>query len=149
MAEQRMKVRDKKVQKMTKDGLVEENLTDKSSVRVSNRVSDVQMGIKQGEKAENLVDKSPRQSKRSGKNIRPSVQKSRDAPELMRTENQSEDFGQNRKQQNRKRIRAVNRIKICGKIRSQPVRETERKTCGSFRKQRRQPEKSDRWQQKA
>ena len=37
MAEQRMKVRDKKVQKMTKDGLVEENLTDKSSVRVSNR----------------------------------------------------------------------------------------------------------------
>lgn len=67
MAEQRMKVRDKKVQKMTKDGLVEENLTDKSSVRVSNRVSDVQMGIKQGEKAENLVDKSPRQSKRSGK----------------------------------------------------------------------------------
>ena len=54
MAEQRMKVRDKKVQKMTKDGLVEENLTDKSSVRVSNRASDVQMGIKQGEKEENL-----------------------------------------------------------------------------------------------
>nr|WP_243007093.1 hypothetical protein [Dorea sp. AM58-8] len=106
MAEQRMKVRDKKVQKMTKDGLVEENLTDKSSVRVSNRASDVQMGIKQGEKEENLVDKSPRQSERSGKNIRPSVQKSRDAPELMRTEKQSEDFGQNRKQQNRKRIRA-------------------------------------------
>ena len=49
MAEQRMKVRDKKVQKMTKDGLVEENLTDKSSVRVSNRASDVQMGRKQGE----------------------------------------------------------------------------------------------------
>ena len=106
MAEQRMKVRDKKVQKMTKDGLVEENLTDKSSVRVSNRASDVQMGRKQGEKEENLVDKSPRQSERSGKNIRPSVQKSRDAPELIRTEKQSEDFGQNRKQQNRKRIRA-------------------------------------------
>ena len=53
MAEQRMKVRDKKVQKMTKDGLVEENLTDKSSVRVSNRVGDVQMGRKQGEKEEN------------------------------------------------------------------------------------------------
>ena len=50
MAEQRMKVRDKKVQKMTKDGLVEENLTDKSSVRVSNRASDVQMARKQGEK---------------------------------------------------------------------------------------------------
>ncbi len=106
MAEQRMKVRDKKVQKMTKDGLVEENLTDKSSVRVSNRVGDVQMGGKQGEKELSLVDKSPRQSERSGKNIRPSVQKSRDAPELIRTEKQSEDFGQNRKQQNRKRIRA-------------------------------------------
>ena len=106
MAEQRMKVRDKKVQKMTKDGLVEENLTDKSSVRVSNRVGDVQMGRKQGEKEENLVDKSSRQSERSGKNIRPSVQKSRDAPELIRTEKQSEDFGQCSKQQNRKRIRA-------------------------------------------
>ena len=54
MAEQRMKVRDKKVQKMTKDGLVEENLTDKSSVRVSNRASDVQMGGKQGEKEVSL-----------------------------------------------------------------------------------------------
>lgn len=54
MAEQRMKVRDKKVQKMTKDGLVEENLTDKSSVRVSNRASDVQMGRKQGEKKKTL-----------------------------------------------------------------------------------------------
>ena len=105
MAEQRMKVRDKKVQKMTKDGLVEENLTDKSSVRVSNRASDVQMGRKQGEKEENLVDKSPRQSERSGKNIRPSVQKSRDAPELIRTEKQSGDFGQSSKQKNRKRIR--------------------------------------------
>ena len=31
--------------------------------------------LKQGEKEENLVDKSPRQSERSGKNIRPSVQK--------------------------------------------------------------------------
>ena len=55
MVEQRMKVRDKKVQKMTKDGLVEENLTDKSSVRVSNRASDVQMGGKQGEKELSLV----------------------------------------------------------------------------------------------
>ena len=106
MAEQRMKVRDKKVQKMTKDGLVEENLTDKSSVRVSNRASDVQMGGKQGEKEVSLVDKSSRQSERSGKNIRPSVQKSRDAPELIRAEKQSEDLGQSRKQQNRKRIRA-------------------------------------------
>ena len=86
MAEQRMKVRDKKIQKMTRDGLVEENLTEKSSVRVSNRASDVQMGRKQREKEVSLVDKSPSQSERRGKNIRPSVQKSRDAPELMRTE---------------------------------------------------------------
>ena len=67
MAEQRMKVRDKKVQKMTRDGLVEENLTEKSSVRVSNRASDVQMGRKQGEKEVSLVDKYPSQSKRRGK----------------------------------------------------------------------------------
>ena len=97
MAEQRMKVRDKKVQKMTRDGLVEENLTEKSSVRVSNRASDVQMGRKQGEKEVSLVDKTPSQPERRGKNIRPSVQKSRDAPELMRTEKQSEDFGQSKK----------------------------------------------------
>ena len=106
MAEQRMKVRDKKVQKMTRDGLVEENLTEKSSVRVSNRASDVQMGRKQGEKEISLVDKYPDQSERRGKNIRPSVQKSRDAPELMRTNKQSGDSGQSKKQQNRKRIRA-------------------------------------------
>lgn len=105
MAEQRMKVRDKKVQKMTRDGLVEKNLTEKSSVRVSNRASDVQMGRNQEEEV-SLVDKSPTQSERRGKKIRPSVQKSRDAPELMRTEKQSEEFGQSRKQQNRKRIRA-------------------------------------------
>ena len=60
MAEQRMKVRDKKVQKMTKDGLVEENLTDKSSVRVSNRASDVQMGRKQWEKYSSLCAKIQR-----------------------------------------------------------------------------------------
>lgn len=34
------------------------------------------------------------------------MQKSRDAPELIRTEKQSGDFGQSSKQQNRKRIRA-------------------------------------------
>ena len=43
MAEQRMNAREKTVQKMTKDGLVEENLADKSTVRVSSRTSDVQM----------------------------------------------------------------------------------------------------------
>ena len=103
MAEQRMKVRDKKVQKMTRDGLVEENLTEKSSVRVSNRASDVQMGRKQGENEVSLVDKYPSQTERRGKNIRPSVQKSRDAPELMRTEKKtdlSESRGDSRRKQN-------------------------------------------------
>ena len=101
MAEQRMKVRDKKVQKMTRDGLVEENLTERSAVRVSNRASDVQMGRKQGGKEISLVDKSPRQSKQRGK-VRPSVQKSRDAPKLMRTEKKaylSESRGDSRKKQ--------------------------------------------------
>lgn len=43
MARQRMKVRDKKVSKMTRDGLVETNLTDHSTVRVSSRNADVKM----------------------------------------------------------------------------------------------------------
>ena len=106
MAEQRMKVRDKKVQKMTKDGLVEENLTDKSSVRVSNRASDVQMGRKIGDNEACLVEKSSRQIGRLAKKPSFSVQNSRDAPELMRKEEKSEDAEQSRKQQNRKRIRA-------------------------------------------
>ena len=130
MAEQRMKVRDKKVQQMTRDGLVEENLTEKSSVRVSNRASDVQMGRKQGEKEVSLVDKSPRQPEQRGK-VRPSVQKSRDAPELMRTEKQSEEFGQSKKQQNRKRIRAEaeKEVRFAEKAKaSQPGRLREKKT---------------------
>ena len=73
MAEQRMKVRDKKVQKMTKDGLVEENLTEKSSVRVSSRASDVQMG-KNGKDDLNFADKSPVKADKRGKNVRSSVQ---------------------------------------------------------------------------
>ena len=50
MAEQRMKAREKTVQKMTKDGLVEENLADKSTVRVSSRTRDVQMSKRIPEK---------------------------------------------------------------------------------------------------
>lgn len=105
MAEQKMKVRDKKVQKMTKDGLVEENLTDKSSVRVSNRVSDVQMGRKTGDNEASFLGKFSGQTGRHVKNPHPSVQKSRDAPDLMWAEKQSRDLGQRSRQQNRKRIR--------------------------------------------
>lgn len=105
MAEQKMKVRDKKVQKMTKDGLVEENLTDKSSVRVSNRVSDVQMGRKTGDNEASFVGKFSGQTGRHVKNPHPSVQRSRDAPDLMWAEKQSRDLGQRSRQQNRKRIR--------------------------------------------
>ncbi|MGN0276099.1 MAG: CD1108 family mobile element protein [Hominisplanchenecus sp.] len=43
MAEQKMKARDKKVQKMTRDGLEEKNLVDRSSVRVSKRAKDVKL----------------------------------------------------------------------------------------------------------
>lgn len=43
MAKQRMKARDKKVQKITRDGLVEKNLADNSSVRVSKRFGDVKL----------------------------------------------------------------------------------------------------------
>ena len=102
MAEQRMKVRDKKVQKMTKDGLVEENLTEKSSVRVSSRASDVQMG-KKGKDDLNYVDKSPVKTDKRGKNIRPSVQNSRDAPATTRAEQQTAP--ESRKQRNQKMVR--------------------------------------------
>lgn len=40
MSKQRMKARDKKIQKMTRNGLVEKNLADNSSVRVSRRAGD-------------------------------------------------------------------------------------------------------------
>ena len=43
MAKQRMKARDKKVQKMTRNGLVEKNLADNSSVRVSKRSGDARL----------------------------------------------------------------------------------------------------------
>ena len=98
MAEQRMKVRDK----MTKDGLVEENLTEKSSVRVSSRASDVQMG-KKGKEDLNYVDKSPVKTDKRGKNIRPSVQNSRDAPATTRAEQQTAP--ESRKQRNQKMVR--------------------------------------------
>ena len=43
MSEQRMKAREKKVQKMTRDGLVEKNLADQSSVRVSKRTGETRL----------------------------------------------------------------------------------------------------------
>ena len=57
MAEQRMKAREKTVQKMTKDGLVEENLADKSTVRVSSRTRDVQMSKKDTGKGMDLSNR--------------------------------------------------------------------------------------------
>ncbi len=102
MAEQRMKVRDKKVQKMTKDGLVEENLTEKSSVRVSSRASDVQMG-KKGKDDLNFADKSPVKAEKRGKNVRSSVQNSRDAPDMTQAEQQTAQ--ESRKQRNQRMVR--------------------------------------------
>ena len=89
------------------------------------------------------MDKSPRQSERSGKNIRPSVQKSRDAPELIRTEKQSEDFGQSSKQQNRKRIRAEvgKESRLAEKFEVGQLGRLKDKRAESIRKQGRQPEK--------
>lgn len=43
MADLRMKARGKKVQKMTKNGLVEENLAENSTVRVSNRAGEMKL----------------------------------------------------------------------------------------------------------
>ena len=69
MAQQRMKSRARKVQKMTRDGLVEENLSDKSTVKLSRRTGDVKMERKSHRGKEEYVE-SPR-----------SAQQSRDAPE--------------------------------------------------------------------
>ncbi len=66
-----------------------ENLTDKSSVRVSNRASDVQMGRKQGKKKEKTLWISlPASLNGVGKIFVPLCKKSRDAPELIRAEKQ-------------------------------------------------------------
>lgn len=79
MAEQRMKAREKTVQKMTRDGLVEENLADKSTVRVSSRTRDVQMSNKDTGKGLDLSNQ--RGTKEDSTDpVRHSVQNSRDAP---------------------------------------------------------------------
>lgn len=84
MAEQRMKAREKTVQKMTKDGLVEENLADKSTVRVSSRTRDVQMSKKDTGKGLDLSNR--RGTKEDSTDpVRHSVQNSRDAPAKAQT----------------------------------------------------------------
>ena len=130
MAEQRMKVRDKKVQKMTKDGLVEENLTEKSSVRVSSRASDVQMG-KNGKDDLNFADKSPVKADKRGKNVRSSVQNSRDAPATTRAEQQTAQ--ESRKQRNQRMVRRES---------EKVVREKENPTTESGRLKEKQVELS-------
>ena len=79
------------------------------------------------------------------------MQKSRDAPELIRTEKQSEDFGQCSKQQNRKRIRAEvgKESRLAEKSEAGQSGRLKEKRADLSEKQRRQPEKSDRWQQKS
>ena len=84
MAEQRMKAREKTVQKMTKDGLVEENLADKSTVRVSSRTRDVQMSNKDTGKGLDLSNRRGAKEESSDP-VRHSVQKSRDAPAKAQT----------------------------------------------------------------
>lgn len=83
MAEQRMKARGKTVQKITKDGLVEQDLAEKSTVRVSKRSSDVQMKKTDAGEALNLVSEKEKEKGSSGKH-RQSRQNSRDAPETAR-----------------------------------------------------------------
>lgn len=88
MAEQRMKAREKTVQKMTKDGLVEENLADKSTVRVSKRSGDIQMKKETGSRELNFVSGKGKEEGGSGKHCQ-SIQNSRDAPETARKEDKS------------------------------------------------------------
>lgn len=68
MAGQRMKARGKTVQKMTKNGLVEENLAENSTVRVSNRAGEMKLERKNHLGADERIDSSHY------------IQQSRDAP---------------------------------------------------------------------
>lgn len=88
MAEQRMEAREKTVQKMTRDGLVEENLADKSTVRVSKRSGDIQMKKETGSRELNFVSEKDKEEVGSGKHCQ-SIQNSRDAPEMARKEDKS------------------------------------------------------------
>ena len=87
MAEQRMKARDKTVQKMTRDGLVQENLADNSTVRVSKRAGDIKLERKDHLGADERLD--------SGR----AAAQSRDAPARKRkrgnfhTDNEDEGAG--------------------------------------------------------
>ena len=80
MAGQRMKARDKKIQRMTKDGLVEENLADKSAVRVSRRMGDLQMGSGKA-KGEKEPEFGNREKGGSSPKAGQPAGKPRDAPE--------------------------------------------------------------------
>jgi hypothetical protein len=64
MAEQKMKVRDKQVQKMTKDGLVEKNLTNQTTVRVSRRAEDVRLHRNRSPDEKVNLEKHPEQAVR-------------------------------------------------------------------------------------
>ena len=77
MADQRMKARDKTVQKMTKDGLVEETMADNSTVRVSSRAGDMKLERKNHLGADERMGSSRH------------AQQSRDAPVSGRRKNRS------------------------------------------------------------
>ena len=56
--------REKVVQKMSRDGLVEENLADKSTKRVSSRVQDADFSLLKNREAESSVPEEPSRAKR-------------------------------------------------------------------------------------
>ena len=81
MAEQKLKARDKTVQKITKDGLVEKNLAEKTTVRVSNRARDIQMSPK-GQGKELDITARITDAERGFLQGRHAENKARDAPLL-------------------------------------------------------------------
>lgn len=81
MAEQKWKAREKTVQKMTKDGLVETNLAEKTTVRVSGRAKDIQISKKEKGKEMNFSARSE-ETVNDFKKGRHSEKNARDAPKL-------------------------------------------------------------------
>lgn len=95
MAEQKLKARDKTVQKITKDGLVEKNLAEKTTVRVSNRARDIQMSPK-GQGKELDITARITDAERGFLQGRHAENKARDAPELTKN-GQEKSSGKRRK----------------------------------------------------
>lgn len=155
MRGQEFRVRDKKVQKMTRDGLVEKNLTKGSEQRISGRLADVSFGrnvpedTAAGRRARSRTEKKQLQQA-DGKNRQDVMEVEEaglfadaDVPEIWGPENApvsmrdagdrpiSVDLPSSGSEKTEKRGKRQRRQKAAGETASGPVRETEGKERSS------------------